>query len=444
MKTLFISLIIFSISNVSFAETLSFPMVWKQINSDSVAQESSRLQTESLNASKERTERHWFPKVYLDIKGYQTNDPGSSFFALLEQRSLQQNDFNPDAINHPNTNFYTRGALGLDLALFEGGANTSHVDLLKYAVQAQENTTSQIQVDQYSQIGFSYGSIGILTKQITKIHDLSSVIERFLKNYQLGNKSNPVGYSGLLGMKSLANRLTGLMSQYQAQSKSYYAVINELGLKNSNWTPEDQNTLHFVERYFLIKNITTDSNVSYKVQSLKDNIKVSEQTAQMEKARFLPKVGAFAEGYQFNGNRTAANGYMAGVYLQWNLFNPADYGLFKEAKLKSLAVSKSAEAFEQQERAEKLALLESIKSLQENITLLNDSYTILLEQSKITETLFKNGSINALQIVEILSRRTDLIVQQAEAELGLVKVATQVITKQKFLIPNHFLAEPKE
>jgi hypothetical protein len=55
----------------------------------------------------------------------------------------------------------------------------------------------------------------------------------------------------------------------------------------------------------------------------------------------------------------------------------------------------------------------------------------------MTETLFRNGSINALQIVEILSRRADLITQQGEAELGLIKVGSQVITKQKFDIGMH-------
>ncbi len=79
-------------------------------------------------------------------------------------------------------------------------------------------------------------------------------------------------------------------------------------------------------------------------------------------------------------------------------------------------------------------MTESLKAYQQNIQLLNDSYKLLIEQSKITETLFKNGSINALQFVEVLSRRADLITQQGEAEIGLVKTATQMITKQNFKI----------
>ena len=97
-----------------------------------------------------------------------------------------------------------------------------------------------------------------------------------------------------------------------------------------------------------------------------------------------------------------------------------------------MSAAKYSEASEQQERAERAALSESIKSLRQNIDLLNDSHKLLVEQSKMTETLFKNGSINALQIVEILSRRTDLIAQQGEAELSLIKAGSQIVTKQNF------------
>ena len=188
----------------------------------------------------------------------------------------------------------------------------------------------------------------------------------------------------------------------------------------------------FIVRYFSNSSKESDALASFKTESVKETVKASAEAANMEKAKFLPRVGAFAESYVFNGNRTTANGYNAGIYLQWSLFDSNDYGGLKEAKLKSLSAAKYSEASQQQERAERAALSESIKSLRQNIELLNDSHKLLVEQSKMTRTLFKNGSINALQIVEILSRRTDLIVQQCEAELNLIKAGSQIVTKQKF------------
>lgn len=436
-KFMFVGSVIFFAASAVRAETLSFGSAWSKINERSAAQESSRLQTESLIGSQSRASRHWLPKVYIDARTYQTNDPGTSFFGLLEQRSIKQTDFSVDSINHPDPHVYTRGALGVDLALYEGGMKSSQVDLLEHSVAAQKSVTSQIQIEQYSAVGLSYGSIAVLEQQRSRLQELSSEVTRMINGYQLGSKSNPVGYSGLLGMKSLANRLSGLIKQYEAQSRSHYAALSEMGLKDQNWSPDDIESIAFVNRYFSDFSKQDEFLSSYKIESARENAKASEEMANMEKAKFLPRAGAFAETFVFNGSRDTATGYTAGLYLQWSLYDPSSYGSLREAKLKSMAAAKYSEASDQQERAERAALNETLKSFRQNIELLNDSHKLLVEQSKMTETLFRNGSINALQIVEILSRRADLIAQQGEAELGLIKVGSQVITKQKFDIGMH-------
>lgn len=418
-------------------QPLSFSSVWSKIDEGSLAQESSRLLNEALEESQKRASHHWLPKVYLNVKSYQSNDPGASFVGLLDQRSLTQNDFNPDSINHPDSHLYTRGALGFDLALYEGGMKVSQVEAFKHSAAAQKNTTAQIHLEQYSIVGLSYGSIAILEEQKRKLQSLSSEIARMIQRYQLGNKSNPVGYSGLLGMKSLANRISGIINQFEAQSRSYYATLSELGLKESNWIPENIDSETFVNKYFSANSNQSnqeDALTSYKIQSSRENAKASEEMANMEKSKYLPRIGAFGETYLFNGNRDTANGYNAGLYLQWNLYDPSEYGNYKEAKLKSMSAAKFSKSSEQQERADRSVLTEQLKSLRENLNLLNGSYALLIEQSKMTETLFKNGSINALQIVEVMSRRTDLISQQSDAELALIKAGAQIVTKQKFEI----------
>ncbi|MGE5086412.1 MAG: TolC family protein, partial [Bacillota bacterium] len=350
------------------AETLPLSQVWQKIHAESSAQKASDLQVQAAGEAKDRASRHWLPHVYLDAKSYQTNDPGASFFGLLSQRSLQQSDFNPDSINHPDAHLYTRGALGVDLPLYEGGMKSSQAQLQEYVLTSQQKTSSSVQVEQYAEVAKAYGAIGVLNQQKQKLTELSQMIERLLKSYQLGVKSNPVGYSGLLGLRSLSNRLQGLLKQYEAQSQAYYAGLKEMGLENSNWSPQFDDSIKYVEKYLVSK-----EGVSYKVEAMKESSKVASEAANMEKARFLPRVGAFAEGYMFNGDRDTANGYTAGLYLQWNLFNPSDYGTLKEARLKSMAAEKYSEAIEQRERAEGKALEKAIAAYKENLQLLNDS-----------------------------------------------------------------------
>ncbi|MCL1973172.1 MAG: TolC family protein [Endomicrobia bacterium] len=413
----------------AFSEQLSFSYVWNQISAESPAQKSAEFQTQAASAAKDRAGRHWLPTVYMDAAGYGTNDPGSAFFGLLEQRSLKQSDFNPDSINHPGDNIYMRGALGIDMPLYEGGMRSTQVKIQEHALAAAENESSQIRLEEYSQAGLSFVSIAILAKQKKKLEDLNVEIEKFMKNYQLGQKSNPVGYSGLLGMKSLSNRISGFLSQYNAQMLSHYFMLREMGVNNNEWLPDISDAVQFAENYLMQE---TESSGSYRQASLQEIAFAGAEAGKIEKAKSLPRLGAFAESYVFNGDRDTANGYTAGLYLKWNIFDPSSYRTFEEAGLKAAAAKKSSEAYARQERAQRSGLQESVKALKDNIAIINESDKILLEQIEVMKTLFKNGAVSALQLIEVLNRRVDLIAQQNEAELAFVKSSAQAVTLEKF------------
>lgn len=428
----FVKFVVTVIMGSPATHATSLSDVWSQIKTNSPAQEASKLQEQSLQESVDRSSRHWLPKVYLDVKAYRTNDPGNSFFGLLEQRKVEQTDFSPNLLNHPESSTYTRGAVGLDLPLYEGGMKTNQTELYKHTLTAQKANTQQIEIEQYSQVSLAYGSIAVLKNQIEKLNAISTEIQKLLKSYQIGQKSNPVGYSGLLGLKSLSNRLTGLIEQFKSQQTSYYKMINVMGYSENQWTPEFENTVKFID-----KNMSSQAleNGSYKTDSFSQNAKAASSMADMEKARFLPRVGAFAETYAFKGERDTANGYSAGLYMQWSLFDPADLGRVKEAQLKAQSYTKQVQALLQQETAEKNGATESDQAMRANLKLLDDSDKLLNEQMQVAGTLFRNGSITALQLVEILNRRTDLVIQQIEIETNLLKIAAQKITKTKFEIP---------
>lgn len=414
------------------AGTLSFADVWSKISQNSPAQEGARLLSQAADEGKSRVEKHWFPRVYLEARSYNTNDPAAAFMGVLEQRSIASGDFIPDSLNHPDSQTLTRGALGLDLALYEGGMKQAQVKMMDYAAQAEKLGGSQIEIDQYSQSGLAYGSILSLQRQEAKLLQLNKEISRLMTAYQLGQKSNPVGYSGLLGMKSLANRVAGLIEQLQAQEKAAFIALREMGVEENNWTPQGQEPSEFINHYFPSSSLEKNS---YKSLAQIQGVKAAEQAAKMERAKYLPRIGAFAESYLFNGNRDTANGYTAGFYLQWNLFDPSSYGSYSEAKLKAMAADKINQASRQQESAERAALFEERQALHANLVRLVDSDNLLNEQVKVSTTLFRNGSISALQFVEILNRRADLIGQETEVELNLLKTTVALASKSNFEIP---------
>lgn len=433
LKTL-IGLVVFFTSFTANSETLSFSDVWKKVSSSSPALQGSKLRVESINAGLSRAENHWLPKVYLDARSYRTNDPGSAFLGLLEQRKVGSSDFSPDSLNQPDAQTFTRGSVGLDLAIYEGGMKEAQVEMYNRLSNSVKLASFQIEIDQYAESGLAYGSIASIQKQKQKLKDLNDEIAKLMKNYQLGQKTNPVGYSGLLGMKSLANRISGLIEQLEAQEKASYSALKEMGLQDPNWTPKTVDVLNFVDQFFSEKSVDPKTQ-SYKSQSQTQASLADLEASRMEKARYLPRIGAFAESYLFNGNRDTASGYTAGLYLQWSLFEPSDFGKYKEASLAAQAAVKFSEANLQQENGVRSGLIETDKALRSNLARIEDSDKLLFEQTRISLQLFKNGSINALQFVEILNRRTDLIMQQSDVEIGILKVSSERIQKTQFEIP---------
>lgn len=411
------------------AQTLSFPQVWEKIKNESAALKASALSSEASEVSENRVSRHWLPKVYLDVKSYQTNEPGASFFGLLQQRRLQNSDFNADLINHPGTSTFTRGALGLDLPLYEGGSKLAQSAVYGHQAAAQKNQESQTHIEYFTQAGQIYMNLVILKRQNEKLEKLSLEISKMIKGYRLGSKSNPVGYSGLLGMQSLTNRIQGYLNHYDVQKKSYYAAIQSMGLSIENWSPSDIDSEQFIVKYLKPIEIINDEE-SYQLKAAKESSLAIKEMTLMERARYLPRIGAFAETYKFQGDRNQDDGNTIGLYLQWNLFDSSDYGRLHEAKLKASANQYSFESFRQQEISEKTVHIESLKTMRANYALLNESDKLLSEQINMTSTLFRNGSISALQMVEVMNRRTDLIEQQTNTEMQLIKSAVELLRRQ--------------
>lgn len=432
---IFIYFSVVFISSFVKAETLSLNQVWKSVSQNSQLLASAHLQKESVEASQKKASRHWLPRIYIDAKGFQTNDPGSSFIGLLEQRSLMNTDFNPDTINNPKIETYLRGALGLDLPLYEGGFKSSQSEALSSQLSAQDFTLKQTEIELYSQVSTLYAQLALNEKQSQQILNLKNSLEKIMKNYQLGQRSNPIGYSALLGMKSLLNRLNGLNIQIHSKNSTYLKSFEELGLDEKNWKPLFTNSMEFVNQNLSSQlDQKAEQSPSNKNLALQENVLASKKMVDIQTARFLPRVGAFAEGSIFKSERDTADSYVAGLYLQWNLFDPSDFGSRHEFELKSQALQKQSEFLSRSELAERNGLSESLKALKENISLIQDSQKNLDEQTKISESLFRNGSINAIQLVEIFNRRTDLVTQQTDIEIQYIQAAAKLITLEDFKI----------
>jgi hypothetical protein len=148
--------------------------------------------------------------------------------------------------------------------------------------------------------------------------------------------------------------------------------------------------------------------------------------AKMESARYLPKIGLFAQNNLYSGYRDLENSQSYGVYLMWEIFNSDSYNKHSEAKAKAASAKAKILSSKREESIMRSHLRASQVTLEKNLDLLFDSNNLLNEQSKNSMKLFKSGLLNALQLAEVINRRIDVIEQKNNAELQYLDVRSRL------------------
>jgi len=380
--------------------------------------------------NKSRMSKHWMPTLYLTGSSYITSDPGANMFGLLSQRSIDQMDFIPDSLNHPGSNLYTKGAVGISLPLYEGGMKSSISKASDFQYEAKKLEDSSNRVQLYSEVAKSYFTIRSLERFNSEINKIKKTLDNIIGKYQIGSKSNMLGYSGLLGLRSLNNRILAITDETNAKHAAYLKALNELnGEQIKLDRKEAANYLNDVNQY--LSTSQGEYQETDKVRALGQSAKAANEIIGAEKSRNLPRVGVFAESYVFNGERKTSTGYTTGLSLSWNLFSGNDLGASDEAIHNSHAAKYYAEASSQKEKMEFNSLTEMETTLVKTIVTLEESQKFLDEQTVVANNLFRNGMINALQLTEVLSRRVDLLKSKSDVELNLVETKSKKLQLTK-------------
>jgi outer membrane protein TolC len=228
----------------------------------------------------------------------------------------------------------------------------------------------------------------------------------------------------LLGLKGVGNRIEGMLYEYDLKISSSKKWINTKTQTQENWTPDLSQKL----KDFLTQNLSQSSTASYSSMMLAQELKVQtlEDAKNMEKSRYLPRVGLFAQNNIYSGDRDTASAQAYGLYLVWDMFNSDSYGRVGEANAKAMAGQAKLEAGKQEEKIILDQLLESKATLEKSLTLLENSDNLLQEQTQNAMKLFRSGMLSALQLAEVINRRVDLIDNKNKAEAQYLDVYSRL------------------
>ncbi|TGK08027.1 hypothetical protein EHO59_03550 [Leptospira semungkisensis] len=443
---------------ISAAPLYDFESVWKKVLENSPSLKAKTMEVEAAKSASERAGLHWFPRLYTDLRTYNTNDPTLNFMGKLGQRAATQSDFstmsvrsnpanyldsnnhpyqnlNPntanlfakDTLNRPGSNTYSRGTLGMDLSLYEGGSQSALKEVRDKELEGTRLEREYFKRTLYLQTALAYQSSVIFEDSIREQDRLLNQLEIYLSSYRLDSSLNPLGHAGSLSLKSIKLRLGAEKRENELSRTETLESLKILsGGSIEEFRAEENSLIRFSENYLPFSSDLSQSNtVLSKVFDSYSN--ASKQKVKMENAKFLPKVGVYAEAYGYQGDRNFANAYNAGIYLQMNLLNPTDIGSRKEAIMRSEAAQAKATEVKIKENSNFLILLRKEKSLAETRVDAEKAYQIQSEQLRISQGLFKKGNIPIITLAESFSRTADALRKKSQSDLEYLKTRAELI-----------------
>ncbi len=407
-----------SFSFPSHAAEIGFGEIWSSIQSRSNSIKGARLEAGIAEKASERASLHWLPSLSLGGRYFTTNDPGVSLFSRLGQRQILSSDFGPAALNEPGFQNYGFLSLQAELPIYEGGAKESLRAAAAYWQESQERLLDAREIGLHARTASDFGRILSLHHAKKQSLALRTEIEKILGRYSLGSRSNPVGYSGMLGLKALQNRILSVLESFRSEEAGLKARISTLAGIDAAWIPRDGLVIGFVEENLPkpAARIPTREEEAARLAALG-----ADEQANSEKSRYLPGVGLFGNESWNTGARGSAFTTTAGVYLRWSLFTPDSWNRQSEAELRSKRESLRAEEASEQTKISFEGLSAHAAALESNLKLVSESEELLAEQTRITLRLFRDGAIGALSLAEALNRRVDLLLDRVRLESSWIE-----------------------
>ena len=408
------------------AAPLPFSDLWQAIARQSPAQRSAALNVRTAQATETRMARYQQPQVYAESRLYNTNDPALTFMSRLGQRQVETQDLTTSSLNEPGTNSFGRATVGATLPVYEGGLGAAETAAARDVVLAQEHQLAGTRNRQFAEAFADYGSLLAYGEAALQLTGLSEQVDETLQRYEFGSAANPVGYAGLLGLKTLANRLKMLSNDLKTQEQAAQSALStQADLDPAQWTPARVSVDAFAQQHAPAP--AAGSKPSYQAKSLQAFASSANHRIEVERSALKPKAGLFVESNIATGARGTGTSYSAGAYLRWNLYSPKTYGAAEEAQLNSYALQEQANAVALQDRIATEESVRTLSSLRETLALQRTNGTLLDEQVRTSKRLFASGTIGALQLAETYSKRLDTIQGVLQMELAQLQAYRTLI-----------------
>jgi len=381
-------------------------------------------------------------KADLSVTGMRSNDPGNVFGFKLQSREATFGDFGfdefltqmpallggtsgaderllatqPDKLNNPDARDHYITKVSYQLPLYTGGMLTQYEKITKALYSMSKLDKDQILSEKIYQTKKSFYDISLIQSHITNLKKIEENIEK-LEN--IVNMMITEGYAkkvDLLEVQAKRASVTRMLNQAMFNRDLAYQFLSFL---------LNQETKSIVEIYECapMPEISSEEMLlgNIDIQKAQKGYEITKMAIELEKASFLPTVGAFAEygsaDNQLMGEFSDHAAYTVGVQAKWNLFNGAiDKNRYEKALTENLKVKNQVELAKKGIALEIAKIKTEIKSLDYEIKSLNKELEFAKEvyDNYLGRYSEKLVSINDVIIKQSIQIEQTLMLQNAK------------------------------
>ena len=359
----------------------------------------AKLDEQVAASNYKQTDAIYLPQVGLSYTAMSTNNPLNAFGFKLQQKSISQNDFNPDLLNHPNgtPDFTTKlevqqPLINMDMwYMRKGAAMQTEIYQLK-TKRTKEFITFQVQ-KAYLQLKLAYNAVKVLEDAL----QTTKAVYTFTDNHF---KQGLIQKSDVLNVQVQINTVESNLAKAKSNignASDYLSLLmgQPTGLvytTNDNYAT-DTNT---------DSTVTITSNRS-DFMAMQKAIEASDMMIKSSKMSELPKLNAFGS-YQLNDSKMlgfGANAYLVGAQLSWDIFK--GFKTKNSIATQTLERNKLAEELTQQKEASTLELSKTKRDIADataEITTQKSGINQAEEALRILQNRYEQGLVNTTDVLQ--------------------------------------------
>ncbi len=363
---------------------------------------------ENIAASNyKQTSAIFLPQVGFSYTAMSTNNPLNAFGFKLQQKSITQNDFNPELLNHPSgtPDFTTmldvkQPLVNMDL-LYKRKAAAKEIELYQYKTQrTKEYLTFEVQ-KAYLQLQLAYDAVSVLEEALQTTDSVYSFTDNHFKQ-------------GLIQKSDVLNAQVQVTTVEANLEKAKSSIANasdylSLLMGHGDGVIYKPGSIQQSE-------ISTNDSVAKIPDSRPDflamqkAIEASDLMIKSGKMSYLPKLNTFGS-YQFNDKQMlgfGANAYLAGVQLSWDIFK--GNSTKNSIATQTLERNKLSEQLTQEREQSQLELDKAYRDLADAQYEIRQQ-KIAVDQAREALTILKNryqqGLVNTTDVLMATSQLSD-------------------------------------